>query len=312
MAKPVVLMLNKALGLNNVSPPERLPFDPETGVAAFQASVNVEVEMTGLTRRIRGYTKRREEASQDIFAAGGDCLLVSVSALYRFNPVDFSRTGLRSGLTPGLKMRYLHVNDRIYYSNTAENGSVQIGGASYSWLPSGDYIGPETLRTYEPPPLFKHMELYNGRIYGATVDNDIYASAPRAFAWFNKADDVLPLSLQGLAVLGIAAVDSGFYVLSDKGIFYLHGEDIQSLAIRQVSDSPAKEDCVVKTLGQNILRGKFQQYGKVVLAMTQSGLCALGNDGVFANLTYDSIELPRCSGISMSLHKNRLYTLLKR
>ena len=156
------------------------------------------------------------------------------------------------------------------------------------------------------------MELYNGRIYGSTLDNDVYASAPRAYSWFNYTDDCIPFSLQGIKVRGLCAVNTGIYVLSDRGIIYLHGGDIDEFSISQLSSSPVMEDCCVKTTGNNVLDGKLQQYGTVGLVMTEEGLCLLGNDGLYKVLTDGILDLPSCSGITMALHNNRIYTLLQR
>lgn len=98
----------------------------------LEAGLNVDLDDELFLHRRRGYSAPVVAgAYHSLWAQGGLCLAVVNNTLTQILP-GWSTKTLRSGLTPGLRVSYVAVADRAYYSNGAESGVVQ-NGTHRSW-----------------------------------------------------------------------------------------------------------------------------------------------------------------------------------
>ena len=89
-------------------------------------------------------------------------------------------------------------------------------GLSYEW--TGDaYVGPPTTKTFDDPPIGHLLEHFNGRIYVANGCT-IWYSEPFAYAWFNMAENFIPLASR---VRMIRAVRGGLFVSTEEKTIFL-------------------------------------------------------------------------------------------
>lgn len=134
----------------------RSDVDPERfDIGDLTVGSNIDIDKSGRIARRAGYTQLIAGASSSVWAddALNLALCVQNAQLLRINS-DYSLSALRSGLTAGLPMDFVRINDRVYYGNGAENGVVE-NGVARTWglavpplpgvsvtvgnLPAGDY-----------------------------------------------------------------------------------------------------------------------------------------------------------------------------
>lgn len=112
-------------GLRNDVSPER--FSP----ADLAAADNVDLDRSGRASRRSGYASVRAGAAHSLWASGALGLFVAGTQLNRLN-ADYTASLLRSGLTAGMRMSYVEVSDRVYFSNGVETGIIE-NGVARSW-----------------------------------------------------------------------------------------------------------------------------------------------------------------------------------
>jgi len=302
MGKTITLFKGTT-GLNNVVDPVRIMFDPESGMCELAEAYNVDIDISGRVSRREGLTATaRTESAHSIFCDGGDCLYVSGTSLYKLNK-DYSRTGLRSGLTTGAKMSYCQIADRIYYTNGFENGYV-LADASYAWQAS-DYVGPVTTKVVSSPPVGHLLEYLSSRIYIALNDCIIY-SEPFAYNWFAMASNFISLPCRPRMM---RAVDDGLYVGLDDSVVFLGGKSPQEFIYTIVSYSPVVTGTDVKINGEKF--GKGEMTGKLAMWTALDGIYLGASGGKVINLTKEKLVYSE-SQIGCSVFKdNKFITLLK-
>jgi hypothetical protein len=281
--KPIPI-IRGSLGLHTRLDPVRIPGDADSAVFYLAEAVDVWIDSSGRINRRKGTTATaRTESSHSLFCDGGDCLFVSANALYRLNS-DYTRTGIRSGITGWLRMWYAQVNDEIYYSNGKENG-VYRNGASYTWV-ALPYVGPDTVKTFSSPPVGRHLQLYNGRLY-MSQDNVIWYTEPFAYSWVDAARNYI--EMPGKEIRMIRAVVDGLYVSTNTTQYFLQGPDPAEFSIKVVAQYPAVEGT------DTLINGGWVGDGvafKVAVWTSLTGICIGLPGGEFKNVTDRKIILP--------------------
>ena len=278
-------VLKGCLGLNTRIDPTRIPVNENILATSLAEAVDVVIDSSYRVSRRKGYVATsRTESIHSLFCDGGDCLYVDVvqEALYRLN-VDYSRTGIRSGINPSARMWYAQVGEEIYYSNGFQNGRY-VNATSYPWV-ALPYVGPETVKTFSDPPVAEHLQLYNGRLF-MSVDSTIWYTEPFAYSWVDMARNFIPFSSR---IVMIRAVVDGLYVSTDRSIYFLGGPDPQSFTVKTVAEYPAIEgtDCYV----DGSLVGEGVAF-KVAMWTALTGICVGLPGGDFKNTTDKRIVLP--------------------
>ena len=119
------LKIERCLGIDNVNRPER------ADKARYQELLDVDVTDSGSIHRRMGGTDIYSGAAHSLGTNGSDLLFVDGTNLVRLE-ANNTTTTLRSDLRSGDRMRYLALNDALYYSNGTDSGVYQ-NGASRSW-----------------------------------------------------------------------------------------------------------------------------------------------------------------------------------
>lgn len=309
MAYKTIPFLRASGGLNIVTDPKRIAFDAEKGVVDLATAYNVDIDQSGRISRRPGLTLLADWNSKNIFCDGGDCLFTSGTSLYKLNP-DYTRTGLRSGLTPDLKMYYVKSGVKIYYANGVELGYI-YNDKSWVWDAS-TYVGPKTTTEYSGPPEgFTMLEIFKGRMYGA-VGRDLFYSEPYGFGLFNLGKGFYRFSgnIRFIkASYGTTDRDSdGLYVGTDYGVEFLEGDEPEKFSREQVSDSTPVIGTEVRCEGAKIGDGAP---GKVVIWTAQNGIWIGGANGQATCVTKDRLKLPEALHGAAVYHNGKYIVLIQ-
>lgn len=114
-------------GLRNDVTAER--FDPSD----LALGNNIDIDKSGRIARRSGFVKKNATATHSVWSDDQEttALCVQGSSLMNIG-ADLSLSALGTGLTAGLRMGYVKVNDSVYHSNGREKGVLQ-NGAVRSW-----------------------------------------------------------------------------------------------------------------------------------------------------------------------------------
>lgn len=301
--------LRASKGLNIVTDPVRIAFDPEKGIVDLATAFNVDVDSSGRLSRRKGLTLLQSWNTHSIFCDNGPCLFVSGTSLYRLNS-DKTRTGIRSSLTPGARMNYVQVGNKVFYANGFEYGYVE-GDLSYYWEASA-YVGPTTSRTFSSPPIgITQLEFYKGRIF-CSLGDVLWFSEPFAWDWFDMASNWIQFrgNIRFLkASYGSTDRDSdGIYVGTDYGVEFLEGDTPDKFSREQVSDSAPVYGTAVRAEAARVAGGGT---GKVVFWTAQNGIWVGRANGQAECVTKDRLKLPSALFGSAVYHDGKYLVLLE-
>lgn len=139
-----------------------------------------------------------------------------------------------------------------------------------------------------PAPSGDLITHYNGRIYIA-VDDVIYASEPFSYEWFRLHKDFMQFDSR---VVMMMPVQTGMYVGTTTGVFYLGGSDISSFKMAE------KEICK-PVMYSNVLipsgyiRIDNTPLGPKWLFTSDEGMYVCMNQGVMFNVTQEHVAFPK-------------------
>jgi hypothetical protein len=289
-----VIVLYKCTGLNNVVDPVRLQYDSKAGVSELSAAVNVDIDETGRVSRRKGYSLLRNDSNcHSLWSAGEDCFYVSGESLYRLNR-DWTRVGIRSGLTPGLRVSFCKPFDKVYYSNGVENGYI-LRNVSYTWV-GEPYVGPTTVwQISTVPPLGHILEVFGSYLLIAQ-ENILWYSLPFAFGWYVLSRDRVEFEGRITMVKGL---DSGVWVSDLTGTYWLEGQLPEKWIRDKKSTSFAIEGTGTLT-STDIVGSEKGGVEQCVLWSSESGVHLGMDKGELVNLTVDKLHFSpamRGSGI---------------
>lgn len=272
--KPV---LKSTRGLSTVNDPVRIGGQ----IPYLAEAYNVDIDDTGRISRCKGYgLTARTEDSHSIFTDGAACLFIYGTVLYQLNP-DYSRTSIRTGLTSGAIMYYAAIDGKIYYSNGYESGIYALG-ASSGWTAAA-YVGPETTKTFISPPAMKHLELWNGRIYGA-VGKLLLFTEELAYSWWNQAANAIPFDAD---IRMIKGVKGGLFVGTSAGTIFLQGTGPHDFIYIPVDADKVLEHSAVKIDGSEL-----GEPGEVVFWCNSKGIVQASATGTIKLISEERLTFP--------------------
>jgi hypothetical protein len=291
-----------AFGLNNTVESTRLAFDEKTSMGELATAYNVDVDSRGRVSRRPGWNKVASFYGSDMFCEGGDCLFVGGTSLYQLLP-DYTRKGLRSGLTPNARLSCAQAPDRIFYTNGFENGYVRQG-ASWVWQ-VGEYVGPDTSRTFSNPPIGQLVEFYAGRTFVAKGRHLLWSEG---FNWgaFDLARNFLSY---GTDITMVKAVNDGLFLSDQTTTYFIGGrnpKEFEQIVVAPYSAIPY----TVARVQQAYVTDKKR--GKVIIWATNMGLCAGSDGGQFENATLGKLTYPTCSEGTAAALADKYIVLLSR
>lgn len=261
-------------GIDNVDDPSRLhEGDERSGLTSLVEAENVDVDDRRMLSRRVGQVERLAGAPHSIWANKREdtCYFVEGTELKQFFD-DNSSAVIRSGLTPGLEMSYVEINDFVVISNSQIIGKIKAGA----------YIefGPPNARLHRVSPKPGHIvEVFQNRLLVA-VGSRIYYSDSLKF--HNFSDIKMYHQFNGYISM-MKAVPGGVYVSDGEETFFLAGRDFTKPRKRTIADYKALNNTAVKIDGVNLALEGFN--GDVILWLSEKGVCVGSSDGGFINLT---------------------------
>ena len=263
-------------GINNRLDPVRLKFQ-EGAIVELALGVNIDIDDSGRPSRRMGSLVTAETGDcHSLFCEGSTCLFVKTTGLYILH-IDYSSTGIRN-VTQGARMDYEQVGERIYYLNGFERGYVK-DGSSYTWT-VGDYVGPDTVKTFSNPPTGHLLTLYNGRMFIAEGDI-VWYSEPFAYNAYNLAKNYI--QCRGRVRI-LQHTDAGIVIGTDKEIVTYTGPNPEEWVRKKVAPNAALEGTAVEVDAPKV---------KGVIFASREGLCLVEQDNnKFTNLTEERLNYP--------------------
>lgn len=278
-------------GLNTKVDPVRLHYNPDTGVQELAVAYNVDIDDTGRISRRKGFTKKLSVPIHSLFSEKNFCLFVTGNSLCRLASDFVTYTSIAT-VTAGARMSFCHVNGEVYWMNGHEKGVIREDG-NHAWTRPASVIGPETTRVFFDPPIGSIVAYYRGRIF--VVQGSVaWYSEPFGFSLFDLARGFVHLED---AIIMFRAVEDGIFAGTEKGVFFLKGDDPNVFKVVQVTDERpvAGSDVSVhaKIMATDSGRAIVDiQSGDVsTLWLSSRGICFGGGDGSFHNLTEDKHEV---------------------
>jgi len=190
---------------------------------------------------------------------------------------DYSYSNIRN-VTVGARVSYAQVGDKVFYCNGYEKGYVQ-DRTSYAWE-VGEYVGPETTKTFSSPPVGHLLELF---LVGCTL---LWMMSFGTLSLLNysavdNARNFMPLESR---VRMIKAVKDGLWVSDSKSTFWLSGNSVNDMQHVAVCNYSAIEGTAV-TFSDT-------ESDKMVVWTSTQGICIGGPGGQFKNLTRTKLWYP--------------------
>ncbi len=297
-AKPII-DFTKFRGIKNIGDATQTP------APFLRSAVNVDIDNDGIISRRDGRTAAAVAGnfhSMRDFLNHTLTLAVQDTNLVIIDP-DYSVTVVRSGLTAGLRMEYVEVNNQVYYTNGQVYGFVENRrNGSLSTL-------TKLLSSYMPAG---HMiEYYEGRMYVAR-GGVIIPSEPYDFNRTIQRKDFI--MFPGRISL-MKAVDDGLYVGYGSGTGFIAGRKPKEFVFKPLTSYDAVPYTGV-SVDAELVSGDQPLSGKAVLWESTKGPCLGLNGGVFFNLALNTYSPPDgYEGVSI-YRKNRkgthqMLTILK-
>lgn len=157
-------------------------------------------------------------------------------------------------------------------------------GAAVSYV--GAHTPGKLLMTQHmtPPEPQTHLELYNGRIYGA-VGNVLLATQALNYDLTRPATDFVVMPEQ---ITMVKAGDGGVYVGTPYGVTYLAGDELGRFKVRFADTLPPIPGSAIAVDG-----GLFGESGEGIVWLTRRGWVFGGAGGRIKRLTESQMAIPQ-------------------
>lgn len=290
-------LFTASTGLNTVTDPTRINFDPETGISDLGVAVNVTVDQTGWISRREGYTKVGDLNTHSLYSDGTMCIFVADSVLYRLMP-NYSVVVLTT-LQSNAKMAYAWVNFDFYYTNGTDLGIVTSFGVHEAWE-ANPYVGPTTNKVFDGPRSGNHLACFAGRVF-VSEEEVLWWSEPYAYSYFDRTRSHI---LFPSKVTMIVPVDAGIFISDTEQTYFLQGTDPKDFSLKVVSPYPAVEwsNAYDKVATWEIGLENLDP-GLCAMWASLEGACLGTSAGVFMNLNKKKVIYPEVGTYGAGLLK---------
>ena len=281
-----------SLGLNTKVDPVRLQYDPESGAQFLAEAVNVDIDPTGRISRRQGLREIAEVTDPHSIWATKDQtagFVIVGDSLYSLT-VAGTMSAIKDGLTVGAAGHFCEVGQDVYFSNGTDIGIIRNRQTWEEWEET-PYTGPETDRNFTGPSAGTHLFVFRGRLFYATSNFLIY-SEPFNYGCFDPARNFLPIP--GGSILMTHPIENGFFVSSDKGVYFIDGPVPSEFGFKHALPYPVVPGTTaVSVYAEQVMDGV---QGEAVLFMAQyAGLCIGLGDGTVIRLMESRMDMPPAS-----------------
>ena len=293
----IATIYSGSIGLNNKIPAHRLPFDNETGVTALEDTIDVLIGRTGDIVTRRGTELLESGLFHSFWPVDGGFYTVkdrdTDSALYKavvHSDGTVTLYGLWAGLTKGQQLSYTDLDDKTLYCNGTQHG--QLDGETRTAWPTSIWTGDETTSELLAAPIGKHIDILSGRVIIA-VDDEIFATKYGLPGLVDFTDDRRRFEDR---VIMVAAVHSGFFISTEKAVYFVAGTIPKEWKVHQVLKYPAIEYGINYELVDPSFFG-FETTQLSVLFATANGPVIGLPTGEAINLIDKNVTLPSGCGM---------------
>jgi hypothetical protein len=289
--KKAVLDLRSTLGIDRLQDPthmERLPQqpgDPQV-LQSIMRGMNIDIDKKGKGSRRDGQDLLKSGAYHSIKGFGDICLMAAGANLFRLHEDFTTTTTLYSGIV-GTRVSYCRIENEIYFSDRQIIGKL-VGG-TYSALP-GITSGINANRTAflrfinatrKPMPAGQLLARLGARLYVASGD-ELWASDPLAFHRTNRKHGLVMRTSGDITML--IPVSDGIFVSDGHRIYFRKGLIPMAQQVSEVADYPAILGVVSDPVDVVFIGGELSA-GSYTYFKTTHGICMVGDDGYFKNLS---------------------------
>ena len=274
MALSPTLRFSRFKGINNVDDPIRLhEGNKVSGLTSLVEAENVDVDDRRMLSRRDGFLAPRvlgvmhsiwSNENEDI------CFFVEGTELKQLFDDD-STSIIKTGLTLGLTMNYVEINNIIVISNNQFIGYIEDG--TYK-----DFEAPTNYGKVPAKP--GHLlEVFNNKLLVAIGDTIYYSDS----MMLHQFDDKKGYHQYHGVISMMKAVKDGVYVSDSKNTYFLAGGDFAKAQLIKVADYMAFNDGAIKLEGEELGLEGFS--GRVIMWASEKGICVGADSGHFANIT---------------------------
>ena len=284
-ARPV---MSRCLGLRTVNDPASIPYSQE-GDTWLSACSNIDITDTFKPKRRAGFASFVMQEIGNIHSLFGehrDCLaFVEGDALSIYDGAAVSR--LRNVAQNAPTSFAMDHEGRIFHANGYEHGFI-LDQTARPWSPPTGWVGPAgATRSLTGPPGDIHLVANGGSRMLVATGRDLFYSEPFDPFRFVLDEGNIPFPH---VVRMIRKVDGGFYVGTDKELFFLAGPDITEVNVIRIDAAPVIQgtDCPAdaSVLGIDNLSGMG------VVVTTEDSILFLSANGQKLDLSDGIITYP--------------------
>jgi hypothetical protein len=309
MAK-YVRLFQDCLGLNNAVSPTKGKFNTDTGAGELSVAVNVNILDDGAIERRNGITATAETGNvESIWTGSNGTFIVKNNYICKLNN-DFTSTPIVA--VTSHEVSYCDVQDATYFCNGTEKGIIK-GTTVIPWTfdMATQYAGPSTVKTFSSPPVAKHVDLYNGRMYLA-VDSLLFFSEPFGYSMYDYARGYFWFEN---TITGVKSITDGIYVYTTNAVYFLNGTNPNDMQLIKVSDYPLIPGTLVRVTSDNIniqISTYSELHNNIVIWTAQNGIYVASNNGYIKNVTDGRLWLPPVTSGCAVYHNRRYIVFLNK
>ena len=311
MPVPPINIFSSTIGINNSDAPTEVAFNRETGNVELVVGMNVDVTMRGKIQRRKGYYSVSSKSYHNFYNVDNKfCVCTSRSnpgvwSIARKDGSNIAFADLNKSLSsPELKISYSRSLNNLYWSNSVENGIIDLKKfeskdttSFYGWEYDGNYIGPKTGKALFSPPPGHIIFIFKGRMY-VVQDSVIWYSEPFSFSQFRMATNFVPFKSR---IRMVAPTREGMFVSDESDTYFVRGVNPKEFQLEHICSYPAVERTLDFIKGDNfnadIIKGasyaqdgdsalvRGDTEGDVAIWGSGNGICLGFSDGRFRNLT---------------------------
>lgn len=279
----IVNLFTGSSGLNTKVDAVRVPYSPETGIGDLAVAINVVHDDSGRLGRRSGYDQLFAGGFHSLYSNDEECYVCEGMDLYRVED-DLSLSGVRSGLS-GDVVDYADTPRGILYANGTQNGILREGVSS-PW-PTSTYVGPETSRYIQVPPVGQHIEFFANRVFIAERDV-LWWTEPNAHGMVDMARNWVKFSSR---IRMVKSVGTGLFVSTESMTYFLSGLDPAEFTRKEVAEYPALEFSDCPQLVEPQTFGMEGTEPLAVWASSEGIVLGLPQGGII-NLTENKVRIP--------------------
>lgn len=278
-------------GLNNRVAPDRAPYDYRSNLRAVTQSNNVMSDDTGRLDRVPGFAKRLSGAFHSLWTwKRADIALVVKDGVIGQLDSGLNFFEIKMLANGNLPVCFCGVdiggNLDVYWANGEEKGIIRDRTAR-NWGETPYPGQTPTDRYFQGPPDGNLLAYWNGRMMiGTSTAGTIYFSEPYSPGCFDLNENRLHLHNE---IRLMAPTQGGCWLGDDRAVYWMAGRIAPAAGeiprLERRADYPALFGAATA-----VDMSDFGGSGEAWIAGTLQGICLLGPDGSFKNLTADNIE----------------------